>query len=212
MKLNLKELFLNLLDNYFCNRSKKLELWNEISEFYNSKGRYYHNLSHLEVMLQELMLVKNHINNWDSTLFAVFYHDIIYDINSFNNEEKSAELAYNRLFELKIPSDITDQVLKNILATKSHLKSTDNDINYFTDSDISIFGKNYDIYKKYFKNIRLEYSIYSNHQYIQGRIKVLEHFLNQEQIYKTDFFYNKYETLARKNIENELNKELYYNF
>jgi len=44
--------------------------------------------------------------------------------------------------------------------------------------------------------------------YNQGRQKVLKHFLAMNQIYKTDYFFNKYESQARTNLNIELEKLL----
>lgn len=55
----------------------------------------------------------------------------------------------------------------------------------------------------YTKQIRKEYSIYPDFLYKPGRKKVLEHFLQLENIFKTDYFKTKYEVQARKNIESE---------
>lgn len=54
------------------------------------------------------------------------------------------------------------------------------------------------------KNIRQEYYMFTNTLFNSGRKKVLSAFLANNQIYKTDFFINKYEKNARKNILSEI--------
>ncbi len=90
---------------------------------------------------------------------------------------------------------------KQILATKTHIKSIDSDTNYFTDADLSILGQSGETYSIYFKNVKKKYSIYPTLVYKPGRKKVLNHFLSMNRIFKTDFFYNKFETQAKQNLQ-----------
>ncbi|MFC3158731.1 Predicted metal-dependent phosphohydrolase, HD superfamily [Chryseobacterium arachidis] len=175
-------------------------LWTEIEKKYSEKGRHYHNLEHLENMFSELDSIKDKIENWIDISFGVFYHDVIYDATSKVNEEKSAEFAKLRLEKLNLKQGSIDKISAQIIATKVHQKSEDNDINYLLDADLSILGKDLEIYLDYTKKIRKEYSIYPDLLYKPGRKKVLKHFLELENIFKTDSFREKYEVRARENI------------
>jgi predicted metal-dependent HD superfamily phosphohydrolase len=203
---DLKEIFSKLLINYTTNSSLINELWYEVEKNYSGKKRHYHTLKHLENLFTSLTEVKSEIQNWESILFTLFYHDIIYTALKSNNEENSALLAEKRMQQLSVSSDITERCKKQILATKSHAKSTDSDTNYFTDADISVLGQTWEIYSLYYKNVRKEYAIYPDFIYNSGRKKVIQHFLSMDSIFKTDYFYNKFEKVAKEN----LNKELSY--
>lgn len=76
--------------------------------------------------------------------------------------------------------------------------------NYLLDVDLSVLGKDTQTYLGYTKQIRKEYSIYPDFLYNLGRKKVLQHFLELENIFKTEDFRDKYESQARKNIEFEI--------
>ena len=91
-----------------------------------------------------------------------------------------------------------------ILETKGHSISKDNDTNFFTDADLSILGLDWDLYSEYAQNVRKEYSNYPTIIYKMGRRKVLKHFLVMERIFKTDHFFEKFEVLARENLRREL--------
>lgn len=201
----LKETFIELLTNYTDSDSLTNELWTEIEKNYSSKKRHYHTLHHLDNLLTQLTEVKDEIQNWNAILFTLYYHDIIYNSLKSDNEEKSAELAEKRLKQISVSIDTIESCRNQILATKSHLKSTDNDTNYFTDADLSVLGQNWETYSLYYKNVRKEYSIYPDLVYNPGRKKVLKHFLSMDRIYKTDFFFCKFETQAKRNLTNELN-------
>lgn len=200
----LKETFIELLTKYTDNDSLKNELWTEIKKNYSSKKRHYHTLQHLDNLLSQLTDVKSEIQNWETILFTLFYHDIIYNAIKSDNEKKSAELAEKRMKQISVSNDKIELCKKQILATKTHIKSTDSDTNYFTDADLSVLGQNLETYLLYCKNVRKEYSIYPALVYTHGRKKVLNHFLSMDRIFKTDFFYNKFETQAKHNLQKEI--------
>lgn len=179
-------------------------LWNEIETKYTEKGRYYHTLLHPDNMFQELEAVKDCISHFTLLSFAVFYHDIIYDATSQSNEERSAVTAEKRLSELGLSREEIKIVSDQILATKSHQKSENMDVNYLLDADLSVLGKDRETYLVYTQMIRKEYSIYPDFLYKPGRKKVLRHFLELENIFKTEYFRDQYETQAKENIETEL--------
>jgi predicted metal-dependent HD superfamily phosphohydrolase len=201
---DLKEIFSNLLINYTTNSSLINELWDEVEKNYSGKKRHYHTLQHLENLLTKLTEVKSEIQHWESILFTLFYHDIIYTALKSDNEENSALLAEKRMQQLSVSNDIIERCKNQILATKSHSKSTDSDTNYFTDADLSVLGQPWEIYSLYYKNVRKEYAIYPDFIYNPGRKKVIQHFLSMNSIFKTDYFYNQFEKVAKENLMKEL--------
>lgn len=202
--MDLKENFQQLLIQFTGNQNLIDSLWSEIEKRYSEKGRYYHNLTHLENMFLELEPVKNKISNFLNISFSVFYHDIIYDIPSKSNEEKSAEFARARLQKADLDESDIKKIYEHILATKAHEKSADNDSNYLLDADLSILGKDPQTYLDYTQKIRKEYSLYPDFIYKPGRKKVLQHFLQLENIFKTEYFRTKYEKQAKENINVEI--------
>lgn len=178
--------------------------WQEIEKKYSEKGRHYHDLFHLENMFLELETVKEHIKDPVAISYSVFYHDIIYDATSKSNEEKSALRAEERLQQLGLNAEMISKVSSQILATKSHQLSDDSDTNYLLDADLSILGKDLEVYLDYTRKIRKEYSIYPDLLYKPGRRKVLKHFLELESIFKTTDFREQYEQQAKQNITTEL--------
>jgi len=202
--MNLQERFTHQGLKFINNPQLIGSFWAEIHKKYTERGRHYHNLQHLEQMFSELDAVEDHIADFSTVTFSVFYHDVIYDAASKANEEKSAERAVMRLKTLNISQDIINKVSEQIIATKAHLRSADHDINYLLDADLSVLGKDRETYLDYTRKIRKEYSVYPDFLYKPGRKKVLQHFLEQESIFKTDEFREKYEGAARENISREI--------
>lgn len=202
--MNLKSQFEQLCSPFTEDQQFISDLWREIETRYSEKGRHYHNLLHLENMFKELEDVKGNISDFTAISFSVFYHDVIYDAASKANEEKSAVKAEKRLAELHIDKNKISIISAQILATKSHQRSDNEDTNYLLDADLSVLGKDLKTYLQYTQNIRKEYSIYPDFLYKPGRKKVLKHFLELESIFKTEYFKEKYEIRAKENIAAEL--------
>jgi predicted metal-dependent HD superfamily phosphohydrolase len=193
------------LSNLTSNQILIDKLWTEIASHYSKRNRHYHNLRHLNNLLRELYIIKDKINDWPIIVFSIAYHDIIYNTLKQDNEAKSGNIAYERLGLLDIAPDRKNKCREQILATKGHNRSDDNDTNYFTDADLAILGYDYFSYKKYTEQIRKEYKMYPDLIYKPGRQKVLKHFLQMPTIYKTDYFIERYEEQARNNMMYELN-------
>ena len=200
----LTDTFLQLVKKYSKDHELANNLWLEIFTKYSEPKRHYHTIEHLEAMITDLKEVKENITDWDTTLLAVFYHDIIYKASSNTNEADSNKLAKKRLLEISYPVDKIEKCVAMILATKQHELSQDNDTNYLIDVDLAVLGKNSEDYLKYTEQIREEYNLYADFMYNSGRKKVLQHFLQMDSIFKTHYFTDKYEKNARVNIENEL--------
>jgi predicted metal-dependent HD superfamily phosphohydrolase len=199
----IKEEFFNAVNTYSSTPDNTSKLWQEVAAQYADHSRHYHTMAHVENLINELFPVKVCFQHWHVVVFAVVYHDIIYKASKSNNEEKSAGLAVKRLSDIGVPGEFIRRCAEFIMATKRH-EPVDDEIDLFTDADLSILGSSADVYQLYTLQVRQEYSIYPDLLYKPGRKKVLHHFLEMENIYKTVFFRDKYENTARRNLENEL--------
>ncbi len=204
----LTDIFLQLVNKYSNDNELATNLWLEIFTKYSEPKRHYHTITHLESIIDDLAAVKKYIEDWDTLLFAVFYHDIIYKASSSTNEADSAKLAMYKLTEIEYPSEKIAKCFNMILATKSHENSEESDTNFLIDADLAVLGRGQFDYQKYTEQIREEYAIYPDFMYNKGRKKALQHFLQMDTIYKTEFFQKKYEKQARQNINNELQELL----
>jgi len=206
----LQQEWLNLLSNFQVEAHLTQELWEELQNYYSEKHRAYHNPHHLYDIFIKLEKQKEQINDLPAIQFAIWYHDIIYQPLSKQNEEKSAMLCAKRLDEMGFESSFKEKVFKLICSTKRHdleaweskADQTDNAI--LLDLDLSILGTDQKSYQSYIQQIRQEYKIVPTFLYQRGRKKVLRHFLEQDRIFKTALFFEQYEQVARENIAMEL--------
>jgi len=179
-------------------------LWQDLQVYYNSPNRHYHNLDHIQELLQLAAENQEKFSRYDEIRFAIFYHDAVYDVNSTHNEEKSAQLAELSLEKFNLSQLQLDFITEAILATKKHEQHSDPDINLLLDLDLHILASDWHRYDRYRHQIRKEYSIFPDLLFNPGRKRILQQLLNRPRIYKTDGFYQIHEDAARKNLEQEL--------
>lgn len=200
--MDLKIIFINLMKKY-CNDNQYIDMcWSEIEMKYSDKSRYYHTSKHLQTMMNEVSQFRNEIENLDAFLFALYYHDIIYNPLQTDNEHQSAILFENRIGSTTFPN--ISKSVEIIESTKKHRFSTDNDINIFLDLDLLILGKSKSEYLEYCRNVRHEYIMIPEENYREGRKKVIQSFLDQPNIYKTAHCLQHYESNAYSNLTIEL--------
>ena len=194
----LKDRFFNLCHRYCSDNNIVNPLYKDLLLNYTSKDRHYHNLEHIRSIFKAL----DGIELSDALEFAIFYHDIIYDVESNKNEELSALFCKNALRKLDVSNDIISKAIKIILDTKRHIPSI-NDSKYMIDADIFYFSFEKDKYLETTKLIRQEYKIYDDKTYTKGRVEFLKSLLSKEVIYYTKEF-RKYEKKARENMKFEI--------
>ena len=203
--VDLKQIFVKLITSFENDETFANELWEPIEMAYTEPHRHYHNLDHIRFMVQKALEIESLISDMNVLLFSIFYHDIVYKVTKGNNELKSAEIAEKAALEAGLGADGARLCYHQILATKAHELSENQDTNYLTDIDLCILGESPQVYDQYVSHIRKEYQIYPGFLYRKGRKKVVQHFLQMDQIFKTAYFFDRYESQARANLGRELN-------
>lgn len=203
-KINtLQNVFTNICLKYSENQIVIEELWSEIKKYYSEKTRFYHTFDHIFDIYVQFFKLRTEIKDFETIMFSMFYHDIIYNPQRADNEEQSVVFMQKSLSKIGFQKDKIERCKEQILATKSHI-AYNNDTNIFLDADLAILGQSDEDYKLYTQKIRQEYSFVSDEDYTKGRVGLLKHFLEMERIYKTEYFFDKFENQARKNIKKEL--------
>lgn len=184
-----------------------LQLFVEIEAAYGSSDRHYHNLLHIDALLELSNQYQDHLGNKEAVDFSIFYHDIIYKVSRSDNEEKSAEMAAGRLKALTFPSEKISTVAEYIIASKTHTlnaRANENDLAWFLDFDMSILGADWKTYFQYSQEVRKEYMIYPDMLYQPARKQFLQRTLEMPFIFNTNQFSEQYERQARINLQKEL--------
>jgi predicted metal-dependent HD superfamily phosphohydrolase len=205
-----------MTDNMFDNWQRLLELFGieriavektymQIVEDYSTPGRHYHNLAHIQQVLATIQSLETQVRDLPALLFATWFHDIIYNTQAANNEENSAEYARELLTLLNIPNQTIVNACRLILSTEYHqAKYDDFDNQLLIDADLAILGSSRENYREYMQAIRQEYAWVPKKEYIVGRKRILEGFLQRPRIYLTEELSTLLEVFARENIQAEI--------
>jgi predicted metal-dependent HD superfamily phosphohydrolase len=176
--------------------------WDRLLTAYSEEHRYYHtpeHLYHLIGLLREASVTD------PAVYWASFYHDYVYVAGRQDNEAKSAEIAKAQMLELNIDLKVINRCGDLILLTKTHqLNNSDPDAAAFLDADMAILGVNEKTYADYVDRVQKEYSSIPAFLFNRGRKKFVETCLNQNRLFNTDYFFDRFETQARKNLAWEL--------
>lgn len=198
--------FINCINSINPNypRIKTMRIVNGIMHSYSEFYRKYHTLEHIEHGLNLLEEVRDRCMDYSLVKYAWWYHDAICIPNTANNEEVSASTASFNGMQLGFSDDMILKIHGMVLSTKHdkvYAKSQDEQIIH--DLDLAILGSNH--YGRYRKQIEDEYVIFSPDKYNAGRLKVLQFFLDLKNIYCTEYFQDRFEKTARRNIQLEIN-------
>lgn len=147
--------------------------YNEILEKWSESHRYYHNINHLQNLIELINNLGISGIEYDKLILTAIYHDIIYDPKSLTNEEDSADFFIKNV--KIIDNDMLD-VKQMILDTKNHIPS--NDLSkLFIEFDMDILNRNFIDLVKYEDGIYKEYSFTEN--YITKRIEFLNNIIDK---------------------------------
>jgi predicted metal-dependent HD superfamily phosphohydrolase len=181
----------------------------ELVKCYTASDRYYHDLRHVEALLA---LMREHLASLADPVAveaAIWFHDAIYDTHRNDNEQRSADLARERLAPLA-SSEQVDRIAAMILATAHHAlpgglsEREGGDCALFLDMDLAILGAAASEFAAYEQAVRREYGWVPEPMWIAGRRRVLESFLARPSIYARPGFRASHETAARHNIAQAL--------
>ena len=194
-------------DGYSHNEKECKEFRKQLYSVYNATGRYYHTIQHVNEMLGIFMGNTLHMDPraafpCDSAiLWAIIFHDYVYDPLSKTNEEDSVEaweLFANR-YEFFAP--MKEEVSKLIMFTKTHEAPKDEYWGEFmVDLDMAILGSSTARFNEYERQIRNEYAMVDDETYKKGRLDFVQKILARNTIYLTKMFQNTHEKQARINL------------
>ena len=204
----LRDKWFALASKFSDDKALLQSLYDGLLKKYTGSSRHYHNIRHIEAMLDGADGSSSLTEDMDSLLFAIWYHDVIYNSLKSDNEELSAGEAEKALKKMNYPVDKIAKVHHMILRTKKHMEKVndDKDTQLLLDLDLVILGADREKYIEYTRQVRKEYSWVPDLMYKPGRRKVLQQFLDAESIYKLDLFKEKYESKARENLLWEINE------
>lgn len=164
-----------------------------VLEAYSQPGRGYHNLEHLEEVLQWVDQVPLGEREKQRLSLALFYHDAVYDGKRNDNEQASAEWCRRDLGERA--------EVELILDTRHSAQPTSPLGLWMVDIDLAVLGAERSRFDRYEKGVRQEYSWVPWFLFRRKRKQILLQFLERPKLYFTEFFRQRLEASARANLQ-----------
>lgn len=201
----MQQSWVRLLGRWQVPPSEAYPVFDRLVEAYQAPERHYHTLEHLAEMFKVAGRLADLVSDGPSVQLAIWYHDVVYDVQRRDNESRSAERAGEELSRLRIPPATIAQVEQLILATTHAVPVAPLDANtsVLLDADLAILGSAEARYRRYAEDIRREHARLSDAEYRVGRRKFLEGLLARPQIYYTQRLREVGEAAARLNLQRE---------
>jgi predicted metal-dependent HD superfamily phosphohydrolase len=177
-------------------------LLNMLLTAYGERHRSYHTVRHLEECFAQFDLLKPDAERPAEVELALWFHDAIYDPRRSDNEERSAQWAFEAMNT--VSPDAAERVKGLVMVTRHEAVPHGIDAKIVVDVDLSILGAEEKRFGEYEAQIREEYAWVPRPLYRRARRKILEGFLERPTIFGTAKFVALYETQARGNLERAL--------
>jgi predicted metal-dependent HD superfamily phosphohydrolase len=180
------------------------KIYEQLVSYYSQRHRYYHTAKHVEACLNHLDPIHHLTDKPHEIEMALWFHDAIYKPYSSTNELDSANWAKRFLLDNKVDQVICERIYHLVMVTLHNGKANTTDEKLMIDIDLTILGSLPAIYQIFEKNVRKEYRLVPYFLYRKKRKHILQGFLDQKQIYQTEYFRQLFEKQARENIQKVL--------
>lgn len=201
----LEDKWLELTAELGVERASARRAFAELERHYAAGLRVYHTLEHAWHVVQQVNNLASCALNLANVQMAAWLHDVIYDPRATDNEERSAAYAAELLEHWQQPPALISDVPRLILLTRLHEAGPDDgDGRVLADADLAILGAPPEAYTRYAAAIRLEYGWLADEAYAEGRVVVLQRFLQRRFIYQTAPMRQEREQTARANLQAEI--------
>ena len=173
-------------------------VWSKLERRYSEPHRVYHDHQHLAHCLEQLDLAGGLIARPDQVEVAIWFHDVINDPGSADNEQRSAEY-FRGLATGALDPGFIAAVVDLILVTTHREAPVDPDQQFICDIDLASFGCPWECFIHDSNRVKAEFTG-TEEDYYRGKRAFLLGMLERPRIFYTDFFNARYERQARDNI------------
>lgn len=201
---------------------------NLIAKEHLKAPRHYHTYAHVCDVLDTIHEHSDKFSNLQAAELAAYFHDIVYEVgDDYDYNEQRSCLRFLEVIESENPMlsymnfgdadfDTMHLALVMIGCTKGHTldnirdpsklsESQREDVKMFLDADLRILSRDQKRLLEFEDGIRKEFSIYDDEVYRNGRIRVLQSFLNRRKLYFSEIG-KTWEDTARENLQFLINR------
>ncbi|MEQ9506823.1 MAG: hypothetical protein RLO80_11180 [Hyphomonas sp.] len=172
---------------------------------YAEPQRHYHTWAHISALKLHYDRYAPYFARPAAVLWALYWHDAIYDPMAKDNEEQSAVLLEADAAG-HLPAEDVAFAAMMIRATAKHLvpdglmPDDKADLSLFLDMDLSILGAPPPVFDQYERDVRAEYAAVPDDAFRKGRAAILKNFLDRPRLYFTNICAARWEAAARDNL------------
>lgn len=166
--------------------------------------RFYHGVSHLVHGLEAL----DSLGGTREERIAFWFHDAVHSNSTPEDEQDSATLVEKLLSGHENTANILEIQRLVLLTAGHHTDSNDESGQRVCDADLSGLGSDAILYRRNVAGIRAEMPHLTEQEWVAGRSAFLSRFLRREHLFATELGRERWETVARINLQNELHNLL----
>jgi len=180
-------------------------LSDDLKRRYAEPHRAYHTWAHIEALLQHARNNAHLIRRPTPLLWALLWHDAVYDPHRTDNEDQSAKLLHESATGILSSRDLA-LAESFVRATAQHELPSDlagdeaTDCALFLDFDLSILASSQAPFDRYEEAIRREYNYVPPALFSATRAAILKRFLERPALYFTPTLACQWEARARANL------------
>ncbi len=181
-----------------------MRLHGDVLERYSEPHRHYHTHQHLAECFEKIQDIISLAEHPAEVCVGLWFHDLIYDTQRHDNEERSADRARSSAREFGVSAESAQRIHDLIMFTRHAAEPVGIDAQVLVDADLSILGAPSARFQEYEAQIRSEYDWVPDAMFRSARGRILKEFLDRPHLYRTAHFQERYEAQARRNLRHSL--------
>lgn len=179
-------------------------LYGDVLGRYSEPHRHYHTYQHLAECFAKVQDIISLAQHPAEVNVGLWFHDVIYDTQRYDNEERSADWARHTARDLGVSAESAQRIYDLIMVTRHAAEPVGIDAKVLVDADLSILGAEPARFLEYETQVRNEYAWVPDAIFRSTRARILKDFLSRPYLFCTAHFRERYEAQARRNLQHSL--------
>ena len=179
-------------------------LYGDVLGRYSEPHRHYHTYQHLAECFEKVQDILTLAEHPAEVNVGLWFHDVIYDTQRHDNEERSADWARSAARELGASAESAQRIYDLTMFTRHAAEPVGIDAQVLVDADLSILGAQPARFQEYEAQVRREFGWVPDALFRSNRAKILRALLARPYLYSTARFRELYEAQACRNLQRSL--------